>query len=81
MMGWVGVVDLEVKGVWNAPQAHILFQLPRGSMGAMIYDATMVEIEAGSIGGHIINCAPYHRGWFNLTHNELFRVQYAPSVH
>jgi hypothetical protein len=70
MMGWVGV-DLEVKGVWNAPQAHIPFQLPRG-MGAMIYDATMVEIEAGSTGGHMIKCAPYHRGWFNSTHNELF---------
>jgi hypothetical protein len=45
MIGWVGVVDLEIKGVWNAPQAHIPFQLPRGNMGAMIYDATMVEIE------------------------------------
>jgi len=39
----------------------------------MIYDATMVEIEAGSsVGGHIINCAPYHREWFNSTNNELF---------
>jgi hypothetical protein len=49
MIGWVGGVDLEVKGVWNGPRVHIPFQLPRGSMGAVIHDATMVEIEAGSL--------------------------------
>jgi hypothetical protein len=45
MIGWVGLVDLEIKGDWNAPRVHIPFRLPRGSMGVVIHDATMVEIE------------------------------------
>jgi len=96
MIGWVGVVDLEVKGVWNAPmRAHILFQIylsslpfdgrsrQHGHYDLRYYDGRDRRSWKFGTGGHIINCVPYHRGWFNSAHNELFvrAREYASIVH
>ena len=69
MVGWVGVVDLEVKGVWNAPQAYIptvyIFLVPMTRSHGR-YDLRCHDGRDRRTGYWMVptntNCAPYHAG-------------------